>query len=112
VCSSDLGNPVDEQAAVHLKYEWSNVRIIVNPDSIGTQTFADLNYTNNDCQAQFRVSILTPVVDCFTAEDDPTPVQSKCDEPNDPSIGSVPPGTTTCEKQGDRTLCLPNRTEL
>jgi len=103
------GNPVAEQAATHITYEWSNVRIIVNADSIGTQTFADLTYTRDACTANFTVSIITPEVNCET---DAKADQSKCDAPTDPAIGAVPPGTTTCEQQGEQFLCLPNKKQL
>jgi hypothetical protein len=100
---------VDEQPASHIRYEWTNVQIIVNPDSIGTQTFADLKYTRDGCSATFKVSILTPTVFCDT---NGMPDQAKCDEPSDPAAGAVPPFTTKCEVQGDQTLCLPNQTQL
>ncbi len=99
--------PVDEQPATHITYEWSNVRIIVKPESIGTQTFAHLKYTRDMCTAEFDVSILTPEVSCDDGNG--MPDQSKCDAPTDPAVGAVPPGTTTCEQQGDQILCLPNK---
>ncbi len=102
------GNPIDEQPATHITYEWSNIRIIVNADSIGTQTFADLTYTRDACTARFTVSIITPEVACDTND---MADQSKCDAPTDPAIGAVPPGTTTCEDQGGQFLCLPNKTQ-
>jgi hypothetical protein len=102
-------NMVDEQPATHITYEWSNVRIIVKADSIGTQTFAHLKYTRDACTAEFDVSILTPEVSCDDGNG--MPDQSKCDAPTDPAIGAVPPGTTTCEDQGGQFLCLPNRTQ-
>jgi len=101
--------PVADQPATQIKYVWSNVRIIVNPDSIGTQTFATLDYTRDACTATFKVSLLTPEVSC---DNNGTPDQSLCDAPTDPSIGAVPPGITKCEVQGDQTLCLPIKTEL
>jgi hypothetical protein len=100
---------VDEQPATHITYEWSNVRIIVKPDSIGTQTFAHLKYTRDMCTAEFDVSILTPEVSCDDGNG--MPDQTKCDAPTDPAIGAVPPGTTTCEDQGGQLLCLPNRSQ-
>jgi hypothetical protein len=102
----DMMMMVPEQPATHITYQWSNVRIIVRPDSIGTQTFADLAYTRDGCTATFKVSILTPEVSC---DNNGMPDQSKCDAPTDPAIGAVPPGTTTCEDQGGQLLCLPNR---
>jgi hypothetical protein len=100
-------NMVDEQPATHITYQWSNVRIIVKAESIGTQTFAHLKYTRDACTAEFDVSILTPEVSCDDGNG--MPDQSKCDAPTDPAIGAVPPGTTTCEDQGGQLLCLPNR---
>ena len=100
------GNMIDMQPATHITYEWSNVRIIVNANSIGTQTFANLKYTRDACTASFTVSIITPEVTCDTngAAD-----QSKCDAPTDPAVAAVPPGSTKCEDQGGRFLCLPNK---
>jgi hypothetical protein len=103
----DMMMPVPEQPATHITYEWSDVRIIVRPDSIGTQTFAHLKYTRDACTAEFDVSILTPEVNCDDGSG--MPDQSKCDAPTDPAVGAVPPGTTTCEDQGGQLLCLPNR---
>jgi hypothetical protein len=109
--TDDDGNPVqiDEQPATHIKYVWSNVRIIVNADSIGTQTFADLDYTRDACNATFKVSLLTPQVDCGT---DGMPDQSKCDAPTDVAIGAVAPGQAKCTEQGGSFWCLPIKTDL
>lgn len=109
--TDDDGNPVmiDEQPATHIKYVWSNVRIIVNADSIGNQIFADLDYTRDACNAKFNVSLLTPQVDCGT---DGHEDQSKCDAPTDVAIGAVAPNQATCTEQGGNFWCLPNRTEL
>jgi hypothetical protein len=103
----DMMMMVPEQPATHITYEWSNVRIVVTPESIGTQTFADLKYTRDGCNATFKVSILTPEVSCDNGMG--MPDQSLCDAPTNPAIGNVPPGTTTCEDQGGQILCLPNR---
>jgi len=102
------GNMVDEQPPTHITYDWSNVRIVVNAESIGTQTFAELSYTRDACTAKFTVSILTPAVGCDT---NGMADQSKCDAPTDPAVASVPPGTTTCEDQGGQLLCLPDKTQ-
>lgn len=108
----DEGNPVDEQPATHVKYEWSNVRVVVSVDSIGTQTFADLTYTQDGCVARYRVSLLTPNVGC-TAEDDETKTDaSLCRSESDPSTGFAGSGIgqgiqVTCDEE--LKLCLPER---
>lgn len=102
---------VEEQPATHIEYEWSNVRVIVTAASIGTQTFADLKYTQDGCSATYHVAILTPEVDC--ADDDGNPDQTLCNSEADPDHGFFGSGIgqgipTTC----DPTIlkCLPNKT--
>jgi hypothetical protein len=109
----DAGNSVDEQPATHIKYEWSNVRVIVSAASIGTQTFADLTYTQDGCSAQYHVSILSPNVSCASA-DDPTKIDpTLCNSESDPSKGFPGSGIglgipVTCDPTLQ--LCLPNKT--
>jgi hypothetical protein len=59
--------PVDDQPETKVKYAWSNVRIFVNADSIGTQTFADLTITQDGCSIAVQASILSPKVSCTDA---------------------------------------------
>lgn len=108
----DDGNPVDEQPATHIKYEWSNVRVIVTVDSIGTQTFADLTYTQDGCVAHYQVSLLTPNVGCAAESDETKTDAALCRSESDPSIGFAGSGigqgiATTCDEE--LKLCLPDR---
>lgn len=108
----DDGNTVEEQAATHIKYEWSNVRVIVTVDSIGTQTFADLTYTQDGCVAHYQVSLLTPNVGCAAEDDDTKTEASLCRSESDPSIGFAGSGigqgiAVTCDEE--LKLCLPDR---
>jgi hypothetical protein len=58
----DMGSP--EQAETAIKYEWSNVRIYVNPSAIGTQMVGDLRYTRDGCTATYRVAGVYPAHPC------------------------------------------------
>jgi hypothetical protein len=109
---NDEGEAVPEQAATHIKYEWSNVRVIVSVDSIGTQSFADLTYTQDGCVAHYRVSLLTPAVSCVDPNDDSAVVPSQFNAESDPSKGFAGSGigqgiAVTCGS--DLALCLPDR---
>jgi hypothetical protein len=66
--------PSDDQPETKVKYEWSNVRVIVNADSIGTQTFGDLTITQDGCSITVQASLLSPKVGCTDANKkaDPT----------------------------------------
>jgi hypothetical protein len=108
----DDGNDVPEQAATHIKYEWSNVRVIVSVNSIGTQTFADLTYTQDGCVAHYQVSLLTPNVGCTDPNDDTKLDPTQCNAESDPSKGFAGSGigqgiSVTCDP--DLQMCLPNR---
>ncbi len=109
----DDGNPVDDQPATHIKYEWSNIRVIVNASSIGTQTFADLTYTQDGCSAQYHVAILSPNVSCQSADDMTMTDPTLCNSASDPSkafpgsgIGEGIP--VTCDPTLQ--MCLPDKT--
>jgi hypothetical protein len=108
----DEGNDVPEQSATHIKYEWSNVRTIVTVNSIGTQTFADLTYTQDGCVAHYQVSLLTPNVSCTSEADDTQIDASLCNAESDPSTGFAGSGigqgiSVSCDP--DLQMCLPNR---
>jgi len=110
--TADDGTAVDDQPATHIKYEWSNVRTIVTADSIGTQTFADLTYTQDGCTGIYHVSILTPNVDCTDPNDDTKTDPTLCNSESDPSKGFPGSGiglgiSVSCDP--DLKLCLPNR---
>ncbi len=110
--TADDGTPVPEQPATHIKYEWSNVRVIVNASSIGTQTFADLTYTQDGCVAQYQVAILSPYAQCTNA-DTGALEPNLCNSESDPSTGfpgsGIGPGIpVTCDPTIG--LCLPDKT--
>ena len=53
---------------IRVRYEWSHVRVVVSPPTLGTQMVGDLTYTKSDtsgdCTAQYHVTALFPHVDC------------------------------------------------
>lgn len=111
--------PADDQPETAVKYAWSNVRVIVSAESIGTQTFADLTLTRDGCSASYHASILSPRVGCggtdaagkaiadaTLCDPGPTPVN-----PYGSGIGQGIP--TSCENIGDDANpdfeCVPTR---
>jgi hypothetical protein len=61
-----------------IAYQWSNVRVIVTNEWVGTQMFADLKVTQDDCSQDYTVSILVPRVQCGSAADSTIPDDSLC----------------------------------
>jgi hypothetical protein len=57
---NDAGAP-----ATTIKYEWSNVRFVVTPQTLGSQLVADLTYTRDTCVANYHVTALYPSVQCL-----------------------------------------------
>jgi hypothetical protein len=57
--------PADDAGtlATTVKYEWSNVRVLVSPARLGTQLAGDLTYTNG-CTAKYHVTALYPARLC------------------------------------------------
>ena len=51
-------------AATTIKYEWSNVRVLVSPTRLGTQLVGDLTYTNG-CTTKYHVTALYPARECL-----------------------------------------------
>jgi hypothetical protein len=51
-------------AASTIKYEWSNVRVLVSPTRLGTELVGDLTYTNG-CTMNYHVTALFPARECF-----------------------------------------------
>ncbi len=109
---------VDAQDETKIQYEFSNVRVIVSPDSIGTQTFADLSVTQDDCTLKYQVSMLYPFVDCGAEHDGKVSGdEKKCsanatdENPFGSGIGEGIP--VSCENIGTDDdpsyACLPNR---
>ena len=47
-----------------VRYEWSNVRVIVNGSSVGQRILAHLILTQDYCQGEYDVDILAPRVNC------------------------------------------------
>ncbi|MGK3997129.1 hypothetical protein [Sorangium sp. So ce1024] len=54
----------DDRPATRLRYEWSNVRVLVTPSFPGTLMAADLTYTKDGCTASYSVVGLWPAVSC------------------------------------------------
>jgi hypothetical protein len=55
---------VPAQPATDIAYAFSNVRVYVTPDAIGTQLSADLKYTQGTCTATYKVRAVSPAVPC------------------------------------------------
>jgi hypothetical protein len=66
----DEATPEDElepaQAAIDVRYVWSNARFLVSADAQGTQFEADLEYTQDGCTAKYHVIAVYPAVECET----------------------------------------------
>ena len=75
--------------AIHIKYEWSNVRLHVTAAYPGTQMVGDLTYTNNDCTASYSVTGLWPAVSCAGKDANGNAVADPalCDPVADPAAG-------------------------
>jgi hypothetical protein len=77
------------QAAVDVRYVWSNTRFVVSADAQGTQFEADLEYTQgDDCTAKYHVVGVYPAVECKTD-----------DECNDDRNGINPDFALRCNTQ-------------
>ncbi|WPB75004.1 hypothetical protein KYC5002_39160 [Archangium violaceum] len=74
------------EPGLSLTYAWSNVRIYNTPEIPGTLFVADLTYTENGCEAKYKVKGIWPVVSCATSG---KPDESKCDPNADPSVGRL-----------------------
>jgi hypothetical protein len=60
------GMPVALLPQVAIRYEWSNVRVVVRGTPIGQELFADLTITMDGCRGQYQVVILYPDIPCFS----------------------------------------------
>jgi hypothetical protein len=58
-----------EQPATDLRYEWSNVRVLVEASQIGVQMTGDLTLTQNGCSGTYHVAGLWPSVSCAALDD-------------------------------------------
>ena len=75
---------VDSVPGQHIKYEWSNIKVLVKASALGTQMAGDLTYTadNSDpdagtttCTQTYHVRALFPSVDCHKLDDMGDPVK-------------------------------------
>jgi len=84
--------PTDVDAGApetHIKYEWSNFRLLNNATYVSTVFTADLAVTVDSCTATYQVDALGPVIACVT-DDDCCHLDStgSCGPPEGASIGS------------------------
>lgn len=77
VCTTSAFAPTDQSLAAvdggdpatHIKYEWSNFRLLNNATYVSTVFTADLAVTLDSCQATYQVDALAPIVTCDTDDD-------------------------------------------
>ncbi len=89
-------NPLADRPETHVRYEWKNVEVIVQEAAVGQQLFADLTITRDNCQAHYKVALLSPRTSCANIDDqgntfgDPTICSASAvpDVPN-PTIGQL-----------------------
>lgn len=95
--------------AIHIKYEWSNVRLNVTAAYPGTQMVGDLTYTNNDCTASYSVIGLWPAVSCAREDGNGNAVADPalCDPVADPEAGRAT-GSGINPDLKDRVACDPD----
>jgi hypothetical protein len=68
---ADAGTEPDPgRPAISLRYEWSNVRILVKPSAPGQAFSADLTLTENGCTAKYRVNAVFPYHDCVPRDEE------------------------------------------
>lgn len=84
-CTTEPAQPV--MPAIDISYRWRNVRIVVTPKAIGTKLEADLEYTIDDCTAEYEVAAVWPVVNCGS------PVEGGEDDPPDAGSEEEPAGS-------------------
>jgi hypothetical protein len=65
----DMDETQPAQAAIDVRYEWSNARFLVSADAQGTQFEADLEYTQDGCTATYHVVGVYPAVECKTDDE-------------------------------------------
>jgi hypothetical protein len=94
---------------IHIKYEWSNVRLIVTAAYPGTQMVGDLTYTNNGCTASYSVIGLWPAVSCAgkDAQGNAVADPALCDPVADPEAGRAT-GSGINPDLKDRVACDPD----
>jgi hypothetical protein len=62
----DVDETQPAQAAIDVRYVWTNARFVVSADAQGTQFEADLEYTQDGCTAKYHVVGVYPAVECET----------------------------------------------
>lgn len=94
---ANAGDPMDPdddypgRPATTIKYEWKNVRVLVEPSNPGNMVEAELQYTVNGCSATYNVVAIAPVIDCqiYDENGDGTGMGDNdlCDDKPDPKYG-------------------------
>jgi hypothetical protein len=87
-CTLEPAQPAQE--AIDIRYEWSNVRVVVTPSAIGTKLEADLEYTVGDCTAVYRVAAVWPIVECGSPVEGGEEQELPEPPPDDEDAGVVP----------------------
>ena len=105
----------DPVPALHVKYEWTNVRVYVAPEQVGVQFTADLAYARDDCVVNYKVLAVSPAWDCAKLDadgnvvDPPTADDALCSpvaSPNVPYPADINSNIVTkCDP--DLLLCVP-----
>jgi hypothetical protein len=94
---------VPGQEAINAKVEWSNLRVYVSANAIGTQFAASLKYTLNGCTAEYDVIGVYPAHACANAKGEPD--EGECLPNADPDAGRRfgsginPDVPVTCDKE-------------
>jgi hypothetical protein len=102
-----------DQDATDVKYEWSNVRVLVTPAQIGVQMTGDLRLTIDGCAASYHVVGLYPSVACAALDDAGNALADDAGNPVldptqcTPDNGINPNVDVTCDPV--QALCVPTR---
>jgi hypothetical protein len=116
-CTTEPAMPA--QPAVDIGYKWSNVRVVVTPDAIGTKLEADLTYTVDGCSAKYKVAAVWPAIECGSPveggnePDDSPPADDEDDDagtdpatdPGDAGCPVVVPEPPPPELEADDDIC-------
>jgi hypothetical protein len=90
-CTLEPAQPA--QPAIDIRYNWSNVRVVVTPSAIGTKFEADLEYTVDGCTAEYKVAAVWPVIECGSpveGSEEPPP-EEPAPEEDDAGVEPPPP---------------------
>lgn len=105
------GQSLPSAPAKEVRYEWSNLKVRVTPETVGTAFVADLAYTSGDCGATYAVWAVAPAIRCATSP--ATTVDPAVCLPADPSQGRFtgsgidPSFEVACDPGSS--LCVPTR---